>query len=56
MPIPKAKKAAAESTRSTIQPKFWPKNPVMKASGRKIVAISVNCFVTSPRRLDAAER
>ena len=28
--------------RSTIQPKFMPKNPVTKVSGRKIVATTVS--------------
>ena len=30
----------------TIQPKFWPKKPVIQASGRKIVAITVSAFIT----------
>ena len=31
----------------TSQPKFIPKNPVMNDSGRKIVAITVSCFMAS---------
>jgi hypothetical protein len=41
-PSPKTKNAAAVSMLSTSQPKFMPKNPVTKVSGRKIVAISVS--------------
>ena len=41
---------------STIQLKFCPKKPVMKVSGRKIVAISASCLVTSFSRLETVER
>ncbi len=40
----------------TIQPKFWPKKPVTKVSGRKIVAIVANCLVASFSRLDTVDR
>ena len=41
-PTPSSQKAAAESTLPTIHSKFIPKNPVMKVSGRKIVATIVS--------------
>ena len=40
----------------TIQPKFWPKKPVSYASGRKIVAMIVSCFITAFSRFDTVER
>jgi hypothetical protein len=39
-----------------VDPKFWPKEPVMKDSGRKIVAMVVSCFITSFWRLLIVER
>ncbi len=36
--------------------KFWPKKPVRNVSGRKIVAITVSCLLTSPCRLATVER
>ena len=41
-PIPAAQNAAAESISFTSQRKFWPKNPVMKVSGRKTLATIVS--------------
>ena len=40
----------------TRRAKFCPKNPVRKLSGRKMVAMIVNCFITEFRRLDTVER
>jgi len=40
----------------TIQPKFCPKKPVSQASGRKMVAMIVSCFITLLRRLETVER
>ena len=40
----------------TIQPKFWPKKPVMNVSGRKMVAMIVSCFITVLSRLETVER
>ena len=36
----------------TSQPKFWPKKPVTKVSGRKIVATIVSCLAIALRRLE----
>jgi hypothetical protein len=55
-PMPKTRKTQSESMRLTSQPKFWPKNPVTKVSGRKIVAMIVSCFMTTFRRLETCER
>ena len=38
---PSNQNATWVSTRSTIHPKFMPKNPVMKVSGTKIVATTL---------------
>ena len=48
LPTPSPQKICGETMLLTIQPKFWPKNPVMYVSGRKIVAMIVSCFETSP--------
>ena len=40
----------------TIQPKFWPKKPVIQLSGRKMVAITVSCFMTLLSRFETVER
>ena len=40
----------------TSQPKFWPKKPVRKDSGRNTVAMIVSCFMTSFSRFDTMER
>jgi hypothetical protein len=55
-PIPKTRKTQSESMWFTSQPKFWPKKPVRKVSGRKIVAMTVSCFMTTFRRLETFER
>src|SRR5262245_25188147 len=55
-PMPRSTNACQLATSPTIQPKFWPKKPVMNESGRKIVAITVSCFVVTLRRFDAVER
>ena len=36
--------------------KFWPKKPVRKVSGRKIVAMIVSCLLISPWRLATVDR
>jgi hypothetical protein len=41
---------------SVIHLKFWPKKPVMKASGRKIVATIVSCLLIELRRLEIIEK
>ena len=41
-PIPSTRKVGSPPSRLTIQPKFWPKNPVRNESGRKIVAMTVS--------------
>ena len=46
-PTPSNQKAGAESMWSTSQPKFIPKNPVRKVSGKKTVAITVSLKVVS---------
>src|SRR5947209_14912793 len=51
LPSPMPQNAHAEPMCLTRKPKFCPKKPVMKASGRKIVAITVSCFMTSFCRL-----
>ena len=43
-------------TWETIQSKFWPKKPVMNVSGRKMVAMIVNCFITVLIRFETVER
>ena len=48
--------APAPPTWSTIHPKFWPKKPVMKVSGRKIPAITVSCLVTAFSRFETDDR
>ncbi len=55
MPIPRARKAPREPSRTTIQAKFWPKNPVRNDSGRNTVAMMVSCFITSLSRLDTID-
>ena len=53
---PKSRKAVSPPTRSVSHGKFMPKNPVVRVSGRKIVATSVSrsettvscSFSTSP--------
>ena len=35
--------------------KFWPKNPVRKLRGRKMVAMIVSCFITTFSRLDTVD-
>ncbi len=40
----------------TMKAKFMPKNPVMNDSGRKIVAITVSCFITSFCRFEIVDR
>ena len=42
--------------RWTIQAKFWPKNPVRNDSGRKMVAMTVSCFMTTLSRFDTVDR
>jgi hypothetical protein len=49
-------KATAVSTRWTSHRKFCPKNPVTKVNGRKMVAMTVSCFMTALRRLETLER
>ena len=49
-------KAGQPAMLRTSQPKFWPKKPVMKVSGRKIVAITASCFITTLSRLETVER
>ena len=56
-PDAEAEEARASSPMwRTIQPKFWPKKPVMKVSGRKIVAMIVSCFITTLSRFETVER
>jgi hypothetical protein len=55
VPIPKMRNAAREPSRLTSQPRFWPKNPVRKDSGRNTVAMMVSCFITSLSRLDTTD-
>ena len=43
--MPRSANACQLETSSTIHPKFCPKKPVRNESGRKIVAITVSCFV-----------
>ena len=49
--MPRPTNAGSPPTWSTIQPKFWPKKPVMNISGRKIVAIVVEA-VRHGRQVD----
>src|SRR4051794_41769191 len=51
MPTPHSRNAPSESTWRTIQPKFCPKKPTVKVSGRNTVATSVRRSVTRLRRL-----
>jgi hypothetical protein len=55
-PMPNARKAGRPPSLTTSQPKFWPKNPVRKVSGRKTVAMTVSCFITSLSRFDTIDR
>src|SRR5207245_985093 len=55
-PTPNTANAQNEVMFRTSQPKFWPKNPVITDSGRKIVATIVSCFITALSRLDTVER
>jgi len=41
VPIPKMRNAPRDPSRAISQPRFWPKNPVRKDSGRKMVAMMV---------------
>ena len=57
LPTPRTQNVHAVLMSSvTMKPKFWPKKPVMNDSGRKIVAITVSCFITSFWRLLTVER
>ena len=40
----------------TRKAKFWPKNPVRKLRGKKMVAMMVSCFITTFRRFDTVDR
>ena len=56
LPPPISQKSRALLMLRTIQPKFWPKKPTTKESGRKIVATTVSCLVISFSRLEVTER
>ena len=55
-PTPTAQKAEKLVIRPIIQPKFCPKNPVKKLSGKKTVAMMVSCFMTTFSRFDTVDR
>ncbi len=54
--MPTTRKTAKLPSRVTIQPKFWPKKPVRKLMGKKMVAMIVSCFMTTLSRFDTVER
>ena len=51
---PSTRKCPGPLMWSTIQGKFWPKNPVRNVSGRKKVATIVSTFMISLSRLETA--
>ena len=53
--MPHRRKPPKLSTWRTIQPKFWPKKPTVKVSGRNTVATSVRRSVIMLRRLSLIE-
>jgi hypothetical protein len=56
VPTPTPKKVSQRPTWPTSQPKFCPKKPVSQLSGRKIVAITASCFITTFSRFETVER
>ena len=56
VPSPSATNVPQSLMWRTSKPKFWPKKPVSQLSGRKIVAITVSCFITAFSRFDTVDR
>ncbi len=55
-PTARTQKAHVDPIHRTSKAKFWPKKPVRKLSGRKMVAMIVSCFITTLSRFDTVER
>jgi len=55
-PMPAPMKTGRLPRRATIHPKFWPKKPVRKLRGKKMVAMMVSCFMTTLSRLETVDR
>ena len=56
VPSPSSTKVSQLPMCLTIQPKFWPKEPVAQVSGRKIVAITASCLINELSRFETVER